>query len=117
MTTHAHPLTPHFDAPWWLRQLLAVLVALVIIGGTAWLALSPSTVTDIEGTVAQKWVESGVGKSTVYWVEISTPTQRMRCSLAEYQTQLIAEWDSLETGQPASMTCYGMGAVHLSVRR
>ncbi|MCW5853701.1 MAG: hypothetical protein KIT87_26780 [Anaerolineae bacterium] len=117
MTTQAHPLTPHFDAHWWLRQLLVILVALAIIGGATWLALSPSTVTDIEGTVARKWVETGNNQSTVYWVEISTATQHRRCSLADYQTQLIAEWERLEQGQGASMTCYGTGAVHLSAPR
>ena len=117
MTTHAHPLTPHFDTVWWLRQLLAIVLALTIILGAAWLALSPSTVTEIQGTVTQKWVERGNGKANVYWVEISTSSRRLRCSLADYQTQLITEWDRLETGQSANMTCYGSSAVQLTAPR
>ncbi len=117
MTTHAHPLTPHFDALWWLRQLLAVLLALAIIGGATWLALSPSTVTEVQGTVAHKWVEAGQGKATVYWVEITGGGRRLRCSLAEYQTQLVAEWDGLAEGQAATMTCYGASAVQLGAPR
>ena len=117
MTTHAHPLTPHLDTVWWLRQLLAILLALTIIMGAAWLALSPSTVTDIQGTVAQKWVERGDGKPTVYWLEITTSSRRLRCSLADYQTQLLAEWDRLDAGQTATMTCYGGSAVQLSASR
>ena len=117
MTTRVHPLTPHFDALWWLRQLLAVVVALAIIGTATWLALSPSTVTEIEGTVAQKWVERNPGKAPAYWVEVSTSTRRLRCSLADYQTQLLTEWNRLETGQAATMTCYGGSAVHLSAPR
>lgn len=117
MTTHAHPLTPHFDTAWWLRQCLAILLALTIILGAAWLALSPSTVTEIEGTVSQKWLERSEGKTNLYWVEISTSSRRLRCSLAEYQTQLIGEWDHLETGQRATMTCYGGSAVQLNAPR
>ena len=68
----------------------------------------------VNGRDCGKWTEmSGPGQTTQYWIEISNGRQTRRCSIGGYQTQLVDEWQGLQAGSRADMTCYGQSAVSL----
>lgn len=114
MTSQIRTYPAHSPASTLWRNVLLVAILLVIIAGAAWLALTPTTVTDTSGTVSRKWTEmSGPGQTTQYWIEISNGRQTRRCSIGGYQTQLVDEWQGLQAGSRADMTCYGQSAVSL----
>ncbi len=116
MTTQARSLGAPLDGTAVLRLLLAVTLVAVIVMGAAWLALTPASVSSTTGVVAQKWVEaSAQGRPAQYWIEIRDGRHTQRCAVGVYQNQLVEQWNALQVGERASLTCYGQGAVNLTL--
>ncbi|MCW5881745.1 MAG: hypothetical protein KIS91_12485 [Anaerolineae bacterium] len=115
MTTQARSLGAPLDGAAILRFLLALTLVALIVVGAAWLALTPASVSSATGVVAQKWVEANAqGRPAQYWIEVQDGRHMQRCAVAAYQSQLVAQWNVLQVGESASLTCYGQGAVNLT---
>lgn len=116
MTTQARSLGAPLDGAAVLRFLLAVTLVALIVLGAAWLAFTPATVSSATGVVAQKWVEaSAQGQPAQYWIEVQDGRHTQRCAVATYQSQLLDQWNTLQVGEHASLTCYGQAAVNLAL--
>ena len=93
---------------------MVLVIVIIVVAGAAWYALTPVAVSDTRGTVTRTWVEaSSDGQPAAYWVEIHDSRGMSRCAVAGYQTQLLTEWQALQPGDTATMTCYGQTAVNL----
>ncbi|MFN8484930.1 MAG: hypothetical protein U0768_17990 [Anaerolineae bacterium] len=115
MTSLVRAATPHFDSTAIIRGFLVLAIVLIVVAGAAWFALTPVAVSDTSGAVTRTWVEATAdGAPAAYWVEIREGRGTSRCSIAAYQTQLLTEWQALQPGDTATMTCYGQTAVSLT---